>query len=102
MRYGCFVEIPPSACLHVPLHGDTAGALASALQQLVSSPGLRRTIGNAAARHAAANLSVEGRARQYVEAARTGLAIRTLRYKGCVSTPRNGAHWTTKLRAVKN
>jgi glycosyltransferase involved in cell wall biosynthesis len=102
VRYGSFAEIPPSACFHVPLHGDTAGALAAGLRRLVSSPGLRRTIGNAAARHAAANLSVEGRARQYVEVARAGLAMRTLRDEGRVPTPRNGAHWTTKQRAVKN
>jgi glycosyltransferase involved in cell wall biosynthesis len=90
VRYGSFAEIPSSACLHVPLHGDTAGALASALRRLVSSPGLRQAIGNAAARHAAANLSVEGCARRYVEAARAGLAMRTVRLRGDhrrVSTP---------------
>jgi glycosyltransferase involved in cell wall biosynthesis len=76
VRYGSFAEIPPSACLHVPLHGDTAGALASALRRLVSSPGLRQAIGKAAARHAAANLSIAGCARRYVEAARSSLAMR--------------------------
>ncbi|MGH2687702.1 MAG: glycosyltransferase family 4 protein [Actinomycetota bacterium] len=76
VRYGSFAEIPPSACWHVPLHGDTTGALAEGLQRLVRSPGLRRAIGRAAARHAEANLSIAGCARRYVEAARAGLAMR--------------------------
>jgi glycosyltransferase involved in cell wall biosynthesis len=76
VRYGSFAEIPPSACYHVPLHGDTTGALAEGLRRLVRSPGLRKAIGRAAARHAGANLSVAGCARRYVEAARAGLAMR--------------------------
>jgi glycosyltransferase involved in cell wall biosynthesis len=76
VRYGSFAEIPPSACYHVPLHGDTTGALAEGLRRLVRSPGLRKAIGRTAARHAQATLSIAGCARRYVEAARAGLAVR--------------------------
>lgn len=102
VRYGSFAEIPASACVHVPLHGDTAGALASALQRLVSSPGLRTAVGNAAARHAAANLSVERCARLYVEAARAGLAMRSERRKAQGAAAPNLTHWTTKQLVAEN
>jgi glycosyltransferase involved in cell wall biosynthesis len=102
VRYGSFAEIPPSACVHVPLHGDTAGALASALRRLVSSRGSRTAIGNAAARHAAANLPVERCARLYVEAAWAGLAMRNLRSKGLRKPLPNLTHWTSKQVVAHN
>jgi glycosyltransferase involved in cell wall biosynthesis len=76
VQYGSFAEIPDGACVHVPLHGDTTGALTRALRRLTAHPGLRKAIGKAAARHAAANLTIAGCARRYVEAARAGMAMR--------------------------